>query len=171
MNKETNVHILMRQLHNYTGYFLTGLILMYSLSGIVMIYRDADVFKTPVKYEKEFAKQLNEAELGKELKIRDFKVEKQETNLLIFKEGNYNVETGVANYTMMEQYKWLDKFTELHKSRSGLITHYFTLILGIGLLFLCISAFWMSKPNTKAFKRGILITLGGMIFVVIMLFL
>ena len=43
----------MRYLHNKIGFFITGLVIIYSLSGLVQTYRDTDFLKHEVTNEKE----------------------------------------------------------------------------------------------------------------------
>jgi hypothetical protein len=42
----------MRDLHNNIGFFIVGLVVIYSLSGIVQTYRDTSFLKHDVKNEK-----------------------------------------------------------------------------------------------------------------------
>lgn len=161
----------MRFLHNNVGFFIVGLVVIYSLSGIVQTYRDTDIFKAEKKETKQLAPGLDEAKLGEALRLRGFKVEKTEGDLIVFKDGTYNQATGVANYTTKDFYSWIKPFTELHKTPSGKARHFFTDIFAICLLFMSISAFWMFKPGTKPFSRGVLMTVGGIIAAIILLIL
>ncbi len=161
----------MRYLHNKIGFFITGLVIIYSLSGLIQTYRDTDLLKHEVLNEKQLAPGLNEAQLGPNLRLRDFKVSKTEGNTLYFKEGTYNISTGKASYVTKEWYSWIIPFTELHKSSSKDVGHYFTTIFGICLFFMSVSAFWMFKPGTKPFSKGVLLTIAGVIAPVILLLL
>jgi hypothetical protein len=105
------------------------------------------------------------------LRLRDFTVEKNDGNIVYFKNGTYNLVTGVANYTTKEWYGFIVPFTELHKTSSGGAAHYFTTIFGVLLLFMSVSAFWMFKPGTKLFSRGVYMTTAGIIASIILLFL
>jgi len=166
---QKNMRWYMRYLHNTIGYFFTSLVIIYSLSGLVQTYRDTDLLKHEVANQKQLATGLTEAQLGPQLKLRDFKIIKTLGDTLYFTNGTYNSATGVANYTTKEWYSWITPFTELHKSPSSNITHYFTTIFGLCLFFLSISAFWMFKPGTKPFCRGVLLTAGGVVASVILL--
>ena len=115
---------------------------------------------------------LSEAQLGPQLRLRDFKVIKTAGDTLYFKDGKYNSVTGQAVYTSREWYAWIKPFTDLHKKSSSKdIGHYFTTIFGFALFFMSISAFWMFKPGTKAFSRGVLLTVTGVIASVLLLLL
>lgn len=159
----------MRFLHNNVGFFIVGLVIIYSLSGIVQTYRDADIFKEEKVQKKTLASGLDEAKLGEALKLRGFKVTKTEGDILSFKDGSYNKATGEATYTTKEFYAWILPFTELHKTASKNIVHYFTNIFAIALLFMAISAFWMFKPGTKLFSRGVYLTVAGVVAAVLLL--
>lgn len=166
-----NLRWYMRYLHNKIGFFISGLVIIYSLSGIIQTYRDTDLLKHDVVNEKQLAPGLSEAQLGPNLRLRDIKISKTEGNTLYFKEGTYNTETGMAKYTTKEWYSWIMPFTELHKTSSKNAGHYFTTIFGICLFFMSVSAFWMFKPGTKPFSKGVLLTILGVIAAVILLFL
>lgn len=159
----------MRFLHNKIGFFIVGLVIIYGLSGLLQTYRDTDLLKHDVLNETKLSPHLSAEQLGQKLRMRDFKVTKAEGDLLYFKNGSYNLETGEASYTSREWYAWIMPFTELHKTSSNGATHYFTTLFGIALLFMAVSAFWMFKPGTKLFSSGVYLTIGGIIAAVILL--
>jgi len=159
----------MRFLHNKVGFFIAGLVIIYGLSGLLQTYRDTDLLKHDVVHEMKLAPHLPEEQLGSKLRMRDFKVSKTEGSILYFKNGTYNTETGEASYTTREWYAWIMPFTELHKTPSKNIAHYFTTLFGIALLFMSVSAFWMFKPGTKLFSSGVYLTISGIIAAVILL--
>lgn len=161
----------MRYLHNKIGFFITGLVIIYSLSGIVQTYRDTDFLKHDVLTERQLAPGLSEAQLGPNLKLWGFKVIKTAGDTLYFKEGTYNTVTGKASYVTKEWYSWITPFTELHKSSSKDAGHWLTTIFGISLLFMSVSAFWMFKPGTKVFSRGVLLTAAGVVAAIVMILL
>lgn len=168
---EKNFRWWMRYLHNNIGFLIAGLVVIYSLSGIIQIFRDTDFLKHEVVNEKQLAPNLPEAKLKDEIRMRDFAVEKTENGILYFKNGTYNSSTGRAKFTTKEWYGWITPFTELHKTSTRSFAHYFTTIFGVLLLFMSISAFWMFKPGTKLFSRGVYMTVAGIIAAVILLFL
>ena len=101
--------------------------------------------------------------------MRDLDVQKNEGGIIYFENGTYNSTTGVAKYTTKEWYSFIVPFTELHKTSSRNVAHYFTTVFGVLLLFMSISAFWMFKPGTKLFSRGVLMTIIGIIASIIIL--
>jgi hypothetical protein len=161
----------MRFLHNNIGFLIAGLVIIYSLSGILQIYRDTNFLKHEVVNEKKLPLNLQPAQLSDALRMRNFTVEKTEGGIIYFKDGTYNLSTGLAKYTTREWYSWIVPFTALHKTSSNGTAHYFTTIFGILLLFMSVSAFWMFKPGTKLFSRGVYMTVAGIIASVILIFL
>jgi hypothetical protein len=161
----------MRALHRDIGFFVVGLIIIYSLSGIVLIYRDTDFLKHEAQIEKKLPPNLLASELGSMLRLKDFKILKTEGDLVYFQNGTYNIASGVAEYTQKELPPWFSKFSNLHKTTSKSLAHWFTTIFGVLLLFLAISSFWMFKASTRQFRKGIFIAVTGIIFAVILLFL
>lgn len=166
-----NLRWYMRFLHNQVGFFITGLVIIYNLSGLVQTYRDTNFLKHTVLNEKKLEPGLDEAKLGPNLRIRDFKITKTAGDTLYFKDGNYNTTTGKASFVTKEWYAWIVPFTELHKSSSKDVGHYFTTLFGICLFFMSVSAFWMFRPGTKPFSRGVLLSIAGVIASVILLIL
>jgi hypothetical protein len=153
----------MRDLHNNIGFFIVGLVVIYSLSGIVQTYRDTSFLKHDVKNEKIIDKNLDAVDLGKAIKIKELRITKTDGGIVYFKEGFYNPQTGEAKYTTSELYGWIKPFTDLHKANSKNIVHYFTIVFAVALFFMCVSAFWMFKPGTKLFSRGVIFTVVGIV--------
>lgn len=158
----------MRDLHNKVGYIIVSLVIIYALSGIVQTYRDTDFLKHEINNEKVIDAHLDAEKLGKAIKQKELKIEKTEGAVQYFKGGNYNSETGEVKYVTKEWYSWIKPFTELHKQNSKGIIHYFTVVFAVALFFMCISAFWMFKPGTKAFSSGIILTVLGIIASIIL---
>ena len=158
-------------IHRYLGFFLAGIMTIYSISGIVLVFRDTDTFKKEIQIEKIIALDVKAADLGKKLKIKRLKVEKEEEGILYFKTGTYNSNTGIANYTTKELPYILDKMTHLHKATTDSPLYWLNIFFGLSLLFFVISTFWMFTPKTKTFKKGLYFTLGGIIMTLIILFL
>lgn len=164
-----SINYYMRVLHRDAGFFIAGLIIIYALSGIVLIYRDTEFFKSEVKTEKKLAPNLEPAKVGEALRIRDFKVTKTEGETIWFLSGTYNTTTGVAVYTSKDIIFPFNKFINLHKALSKDPAHWFNILFGVLLLFMAISSFWMFKPENKNFRRGIYFAGAGVVFVIILL--
>ena len=169
MDKIKDTRSFMRITHRYLGYFLAGIMVVYSLSGVLLIYRDTDFLKKEKKYDKIIAKDLSEKELGKELKMKGLEIEKTEGTVLKFKQGTYDSATGQAKYSKKELPFILDKMTKLHKAQSKDTLSPLNAFFGISLFFFVISSFWMFNPKTKAFKRGMIFTVAGLVVSIILL--
>ena len=170
-NSSSKMRKIMRDLHNKIGFIIVSLVVMYSLSGIVQTYRDTEFLKHEVKNEKTIETNLDAVDLGKAIKIKELRITKTEGGIIYFKEGTYNPQTGEAKYTTSELYGWIKPFTDLHKANSKNIVHYFTIVFAVALFFMCVSAFWMFKPGTKAFSSGVILTVLGIIASVVLVLL
>ncbi len=160
----------MRVIHRYLGFFLAGIMAVYAISGIVLIFRDTDFLKTKKTVEVKVAPQVKNEMLGKELGIRKYQFDREEGKMVYFKNGDYNKETGVAHITTKELPYILDKMTHLHKATTDDPLYWLNIFFGVSLLFFVISAFWMYLPKTKVFKTGLLYSLGGLVLTLILLF-
>ena len=160
----------MRIWHRYLGFFLVGIMAMYALSGIVLIFRSTDYFKRDYHYEEVVSTGLVEKELGEALKIRRLKVDKEEGDILYFKEGTYNKATGEAAFTLKKYPLILDKMNHLHKANTNHPLFWLNIFFGLSLFFFVISSFWMFKPTTSIFRKGIYFTIGGIVLTLILMF-
>ena len=168
MSKNNNLS--MRVLHRYLGFFLAGIMAMYSISGIILIFRSTDFLKKEVLVEKTIKPGLSPDELGRELRIKEFKVDQTDGDLLIFKTGQYNVATGEAKYTNKELPLLIDKMTKIHKATTNDPLYYLNIFFGLSLLFFVISTFWMFRPDTKIFRKGLYFTLGGILLTLLLIY-
>lgn len=159
-----------RVYHRYLGFFLAGIMAIYAVSGMVMIFRNTDVFKIENHLQVNIGNNLSGKELGQKLKIRNLKVQKEENDVLYFKNGKYNKQTGVANYTTKQLPYFLNKLTKLHKANTNSKLYYLNIFFGLCLLFFVLSAFWMFLPSTKIFRKGIFFTVGGILLALILIF-
>ena len=114
--KPKTINQIMRGLHRDVGFFIIGLIVIFTLSGIVFIYRDQDFLKKDTRIEKTISPNLKSSNLGEALKIKEFKIIKTEGNTIYFKNGSYNMTTGKAIYTSKELPYLVKKFSDIHKS-------------------------------------------------------
>ncbi|MGA8853472.1 MAG: hypothetical protein WB492_04765 [Christiangramia sp.] len=159
-----------RVYHRYLGFFLAGIMAMYAISGIVLIFRSTDAFKIEKTIEKKVPADLSDQEIGKTLRIRDFKVEKTEGEKVYFEQGVLDKSSGIATYQVKELPLILESFTKLHKANTNQPLFFMNILFGLSLLFFVISAFWMFMPSTKIFRKGIFFTIGGVILTLILLF-
>lgn len=160
----------MRVLHRYLGFFLAGIMAVYAISGIVLIFRDTDFLKSEHTEEIKIAPNVKNENIGKALDLRRYNFEREEGDMVYFRNGDYNKKTGVAHITTKELPYILDKMTHLHKASTDDPLYWLNIFFGISLLFFVISAFWMYLPKTKVFKTGLLYSLAGLVLTLILLF-
>lgn len=169
--KKRSIHYYMRTLHRYVGYLALGFTLIYSISGIILVYRDTDFLKRETTVERKLPVNLDEAALGSELHMRGFKVLKTDGDLVYFANGTYNKATGTASYTVKALPTILSKMNSVHKSVSQNPSHLFATVFGILLLFLAVSSLWMFKPQAKSFKKGMIVAGSGVVIAIVLLFI
>lgn len=160
----------MRILHRYVGFFLAGIMSVYALSGIVLIFRDGDTFKSEIQHKVDLKPNLEGETLAKALDMRRIEVKKVEGDVVSFDGGTYNVKTGKAEYTTKELPYLLDRMTHLHKAKSSEPLYILNVIFGLSLLFFVISSFWMFMPGTDLFKKGMIFTAIGFVLALVLLF-
>lgn len=168
---KSSINTTMRVYHRYLGFFLSGIMAVYALSGTVLIFRETDFLKSEKKIEKALPPDVKIEELGKALKIRDLKIDKEENGIMYFKNGTYNKETHVAQYTVKELPFILDKMTKLHKATTNQPLFFLNIFFGLSLLFFVLSSFWMFMPKTEIFKKGLYFTIAGVVLTLILLFI
>ncbi|MBL7702642.1 MAG: hypothetical protein JNM14_10340 [Ferruginibacter sp.] len=170
MSSKATVHNTMRMYHRYLGFFLAGIMAMYAVSGIILIFRDTDFLKSEKRISRQLKPGLTTPELGKEIRNRDLKIDSASGDRQFFKNGNYDVKTGAVNYTVKKLPPMIEKLTHLHKANTKDPLYYLNIFFGVSLLFFVISSFWMFMPKTGIFKKGLYFTLAGIMLTILMLF-
>jgi hypothetical protein len=161
----------MRVYHRYLGYFLSGIMSVYAISGIVLIFRDTDFLKREKQIEKQLKPNLSNEELGRELRIRDFKVTSETEDLKFFDQGNYNKTIGVAAIKVKELPYVIERMTHLHKAETSHPLFFLNIFFGVSLLFFVVSAFYMFLPHTSVFKKGLYFAGAGIVLTLILIFI
>ncbi|MFT6797772.1 MAG: hypothetical protein ACJART_002926 [Maribacter sp.] len=169
MSKQREFSNKMRTYHRYLGFFLAGIMAMYSISGIVLIFRDTDFLKQETLHEKKLEPGLNAETVGKEIKIKKLEFQSVEGVVATFQQGSYNLENGDVAYTTKALPLVLDKMTHLHKAKSTDPLYVLNIFFGLALLFFVLSSFWMFLPGTSIFKKGLYFSAAGMALVIILL--
>jgi hypothetical protein len=159
----------MRSFHRDIGFFMIGLTIVYTLSGILLVFRDTDLMKSASIQKRELKPGIVPTQLGDVLRIRDLKVTSEEGDIIFFQGGTYNKVTGIAEINTKVLIFPFNKFIDLHKTISKKATHYFTVSFAFLLLFMAISSFWMFRPNNRNFKRGVILATAGILSVIILL--
>lgn len=168
MGKTTRKY--MRLIHRYLGFFLIGIMAVYSLSGITLIFRKTDLLKKEVIKELQLKPNLSAQELGKEIKIRDLKIETKQEDIFYFQQGEYNTKSGMTVYTTKETPFFIGKMEHLHKANTNSPIYFFNIFFGASLLFFVVSTFWMFIPKSSIFKKGLYFSLAGLVLTLILLF-
>ena len=165
-----NLHKNMRIYHRYLGFFLAGIMAVYAISGILLIFKDTDFLKSDKLVEKKLSPDIKTEDLGKALRIKDFKIDREENGILYFKQGTFNKATGIANVSIKKLPRILEKLTQIHKASTKDPLFFLNIFFGLSLLFFVVSSFWMFMPKTEIFKKGLYFTLGGIALTLILIF-
>lgn len=166
-----DLHTNMRLYHRYLGFFLAGVMAVYALSGIVLIFRKTDTFKKDISVQVAVEPQLGAEALGKALKIKELSFDKETGEIAYFKNGGiYNKVTGEVQYTKKELPFIMEKMTKLHKATTNSPIYWLNIFFGLSLLFFVISSFWMFLPHTSVFKKGLYFSLAGLLLTLVILF-
>ncbi|SMO69556.1 hypothetical protein [Gracilimonas mengyeensis] len=171
MAKKNRLQYYVRLIHRYLGFFLAGIMAVYAISGTVLIFRNTDFLKVETEIERQLPPNLSENELGDMLRIRGFEAQETKGNLIVFEQGSYNKQSGVARYNVKEFPVILEKMNDLHKAKAGDPLFYLNVFCGLSLLFFVVSSFWMYLPKAKPFKNGLYFALAGLLLTVIMIYI
>lgn len=159
----------MRVIHRYLGFFLAGIMGMYALSGVVMIFRNTDFLKQEQQVTRTLEPGLAGEDLGRAMGMRGFRVTEQQGDMLHFEQGTYNQATGEAVYTEMKLPVLIEKMEHVHKATSDRPLFWMNIFFGVSLLFFVLSSFWMFRPKTSIFRKGLYFTAAGFVLMVVML--
>ncbi|MCG1036787.1 PepSY domain-containing protein [Polaribacter sargassicola] len=158
-----------RIIHRYLGFFLAGIMFIYALSGILMIFRNTNFLKKEVITEQQLAPNLSDRQLKPVFK-KGADVIKEEGGILYLKGGTYNKQTGLAIIKKQELPFILNKMEKLHKATTDSPVYFLNIFFGVSLLFFVLSAFWMYTPKMAIFKKGMYYAIGGIILSLILIF-
>ena len=151
----------MRSWHRYIGFFVIGMTVIYSISGVLLTFRDTDFLKSETLVKEMLPPHMAAIDLGMTLHLRTLKVLHETENVLQFEQGTYNKATGEVSYVSMEWPGWLRAIAGLHRVSSQDSRLCFAILYGLSLLFLALSSFWMYDPRVMRFKRGVYISIAG----------
>ncbi len=159
----------MRIYHRYLGFFLAGIMALYAISGTILIFRKTDFLKSEKQIEKTMPVDFKTEEIGKIVKIKDFKVEKEENGILYFKTGSYNTSNRILSFKTKEYPEIMEKMEKIHTATTNDPFYYLNVFFGLSLLFFVISSFWMFLPGSTIFKKGMYFTLAGFVLALFLL--
>lgn len=159
-----------RLIHRYLGFFLAGIMAVYAISGITLIFRDTPFLKKEIRFEKILTPGLNAEAVGKEIKQKSLEFTSVLNSVSTFKNGSYNAQTGEVKYSKTELPFFIKKLTNLHKANTGDPLFFLNIFFGLSLLFFVISSFWMFRPKSSVFRKGMYWTIGGIVFTFLILY-
>ncbi len=158
-----------RVIHRYLGFFLAGIMAIYAISGVVLIFRNTDFLKVEEHFDRTLPANLSAEDLGREIGDKRLKFERTEGETVYFKNGTYNLASGRAEYMTKELPLVLKKMTHLHKSNTDDPLFFLNIFFGGALLFFVISAFWMYLPGGPILRKGLWFTAAGVVLTLILL--
>lgn len=161
--------IYMRIGHRYLGYFMAGIMLIYALSGIVLVFRDTDFLKSSKTVQTVVAPQLDEKNLAKALKLKSVDINNRQGDMQYFKDGQYNAATGEVTYSQKKLPTLLEKMNNLHKAPSKGKLGVLNTLFGLCLLFFVVSSLFLFAPGSKIFRRSLAFLLAGAVVSVALL--
>ena len=164
-------HNSFRQYHRWLGFFLAGIMAVYSVSGILLIFRSTDFLKYEYVTEQQLSPNLDSVTLGQNLRLRNFKIESETEQNIVFNEGNYDKVSGMAKVIKKDYPATLAKLVKLHKANTNSPLFFLNITFGIALLFFVISSFLMFMPRAITYKNGLKIAGAGFIFALLVVIL
>ncbi len=156
-----------RKYHRLLGFFLTGIMTIYALSGSLLIFRGTDFLKYDQVVERQLTPNLPASELGTALRLRGFTATSESEKTIEFKEGTYNKASGLAVMQINDYHPVLQKMVKMHKATTNSPLFFLNLFFGASLLFFAASSFLMFLPKAPQFKTGIKVAAGGALFAVL----
>ncbi len=165
------LHNSFRKYHRWLGFFLAGIMAIYAISGILLIFRPTEFMKFPTTEIRQLEPGLEARKLGKSIRVKGFEITSESESVIVFNSGEYNKVTGETVINKMDYPLPLAKLVKLHKATNNSPLFILNISFGITLLFFVISAFLMFMPKAKTFKNGIKISLAGALFALIVVIL
>lgn len=169
--KKSKLQKNMRVYHRYLGFFLAGIMAVYALSGVLMIFRNTDFMKKEIIEQRTLPADTKPEEIGAKLRLKNFKIESTEGNTIVFNGGTFDKSSGEVTFTTKQLPYILKKMTDMHKATSDRPLFFLNIFFGVSLLFFVLSSFWMFLPNTSIFKKGMYFTAAGLVLALLIIFI
>lgn len=151
----SKLHMAVRKYHRWLGFFLAGIMAVYAISGILLIFRPTDFLKYDQTKQYTIETQLSGGEAVQKLKIKGLKVSQENAQTVVFNYGEYDRDTGNATITKKDYPLVLSKMVKLHKATNNSPLFWLNIAFGVALLFFVISAFLMFLPKLPMYKNGL----------------
>ncbi|MEP0354564.1 hypothetical protein [Paraglaciecola sp.] len=167
----SKLHLSFRKYHRWLGFFLAGIMGVYAVSGILLIFRPTDILKYDQVQVKQLEPGLNSKELLLALRTKGSKVVSETDSIITLNVGEYEKSSGTATVTRKEYPIVLSKMVKLHKATHNSPLFWLNISFGLGLLFFVISAFLMFLPKLPIYKNGLKIAgVGALVTVIVVIF-
>ncbi len=164
-------HNAFRKYHRWLGFFLAGIMFIYAVSGVLLIFRTTDFLKYEQTEQHQLASGLNGDALGQQLRMKGFRVAAETADRIEFPGGYYDKQTGNAEVTKKDYPLVLSKLVKLHKATTNSPLFLLNIFFGLGLLFFVVSAFLMFLPKVPVFKEGLKIAgIGAAVALLVVIF-
>lgn len=157
-------HNSFRKYHRWLGFFLAGIMAVYAISGVLLIFRKTDFLKFEYSTQQTLSSGLNAEQLGEQLRIRQLSVKNETPSSIVFEQGDYNKQSGVAQVSKKDYPIVLAKLVSLHKATTSSPLFYLNIFFGLSLLFFVVSAFVMFLPKALTHNKSLKIAGAGFIF-------
>ncbi|MEP1385424.1 MAG: hypothetical protein ABJK64_16710 [Paraglaciecola sp.] len=167
----SKLHLSFRKYHRWLGFFLAGIMGVYAVSGILLIFRPTDILKYDQVQVKQLEPGLNSKELLLALRTKGSKVVSETDSIITLNVGEYEKSSGTATVTRKEYPIVLSKMVKLHKATNNSPLFWLNISFGLGLLFFVVSAFLMFLPKLPIYKNGLKIAgVGALVTVIVVIF-
>ena len=157
-------HQTFREYHRWLGFFLSGIMAVYALSGVLLIFRPTDFLKYEQIEIRELEPNLSAQELPQAVKRRRAKVIEETPEKIILNVGSYDKQTGSTTLTRKDYPPILAKMTKLHKATNNSPLFWLNIAFGVALLFFVVSAFLMFLPRILKAQNSLKIATVGALF-------
>ena len=161
-------HNSFRQYHRWIGFFLAGIMAVYAISGVLLIFRSTDFLKYESTHERQLEVGLSGKGLGEQLRMKGFAVIEETAETIRFRQGEYNKQSGEVVYTQKDYPAPLAKMVKLHKATTNSPLFIVNIAFGVALLFFVVSSFLMFMPRALPYKNGLKIAGVGFVLMVLM---
>ncbi|WP_404317984.1 hypothetical protein [Malaciobacter canalis] len=198
MKKKFNLSQTFRKWHRDLGYLVIGITIVYSLSGIMLSFRDLHIFEKEYMLTSKIEKNLKNPEDNfvnsfikneeksnlpshvvkksvidslKQVENTDTYIKYQVSRKKDLKTITYYKNSGEVIYSISAYPTFIKPFIDAHKSSSKDKWLYLSLAYSVILFFLAISAIFMVKGKNGFRQRGVYLTLLGVVLIAFFLYI
>lgn len=144
-----------RKYHRWLGFFLSGIMAIYAMSGVLLIFRPTDFLKYEQVQTRQLSANLSAEDVSSAIKVRGLKVISEDNDTITLNVGEYDKASGIATLTRKDYPIVLAKMVKLHKATNNSPLFYLNIAFGVSLLFFVVSAFLMFMPKLPMYKNGL----------------